>query len=164
MPLTSPVRGLRVVAETASWSPGTRSKSPLMSVPLPTPDGPVMTRIGVVMRLAALTAQERDELVALPLGQAADGLARRDAAVRQNAIHLHAPILRHREQQVEHLRREQVLGRVQQQPVDLRAARLEVALEARAPRPDLVCPLQSVHSLRKRALWCKPCRLRFGGA
>jgi hypothetical protein len=35
------------VAETASSSPGSRSKSPLISVPFPTPDGPVMTRTGV---------------------------------------------------------------------------------------------------------------------
>ena len=99
-----------------------------MSVPLPTPEGPVMTRIGVVIRLAALAAQERDELVALALGQAADGLARRDAAVREDAIHLHAPVLRHRQQQVEDLRGEQVVGRIQQQAVDLSATALRSRL------------------------------------
>ena len=39
-----PARGERVVAETASSSSGTRSSSVRISVPLPTPEGPVMTK------------------------------------------------------------------------------------------------------------------------
>ena len=38
-PSTSPGRGARVVAETDSSRPATRSSSPLISVPLPTPGG-----------------------------------------------------------------------------------------------------------------------------
>src|SRR3954466_785864 len=116
-----------------------------MSVPLPTPDGPVMTRIGVLMRPAGLAAQERDQLVALALGQPADGLARRDAAVREDAIHLDAAVLGDREQKVEHLGGQQVFGGIQQQTVDLGPPGLQIALEAGPPGPDLVSPL-----------WCVP--------
>ena len=37
-------RGARVVADTASSSSGTRSSNSRISVPLPTPEGPVMTK------------------------------------------------------------------------------------------------------------------------
>ena len=39
-----PSRGARVVADTASSSSGTRSSNSRISVPLPTPEGPVMTK------------------------------------------------------------------------------------------------------------------------
>lgn len=42
-PVLLPGLGLRVVAETESSSSGVRSSRPRISVPLPTPDGPVIT-------------------------------------------------------------------------------------------------------------------------
>src|SRR3954454_2221665 len=112
-PSSSPARGCLVVADTASSSPGTRSSSPRIRVPLPTPDGPVMTRTGVSTgRDESLPAQVRDELVALALGQAADRLAGRDAAVREDAIYLHAPVLGNGQKQVEDLGGLEVVGRV----------------------------------------------------
>src|SRR4051812_32833456 len=120
-----------------------------MSVPLPTPEGPVTTN---TLTGRALAPQERDELAALALGQAADRLRRRDPALREDAIHLHAPVLRHRQQQIEDLGRLEVLGRVQQQPVDLRAAGLQIPLEGGSARADLVRSLKRVHTLRQRPL------------
>ena len=49
-----------------------------------------------------------------------------------------------------------VLGRIEQELVDLSAARLEVALELRAPRADLVRALERLHPLGQRALGCWP--------
>src|SRR3954453_7965117 len=126
-----------------------------MSVPLPTPLGPVTTRTAT----AALSAQETNELAALALGQAADRLRRRDPALREDAVHLHAPVLRDRQQQVEDLGRLEVLGRVEQQPVDLRATGLQVPLEGRSARADLVRTLKRVHALRQRALGSRTRRL-----
>src|SRR3954469_20925030 len=117
-----------------------------MSVPLPTPLGPVTTRTptrglqtfamrrhrtldllvqafgpaslpGSVFAPSpppdrALPAQERDELAALALGQSADRLRRRDAALREDAVDLYAPVLRDGQQQVEHLGRLEVFRRV----------------------------------------------------
>src|SRR4051795_8575026 len=103
-----------------------------MSVPLPTPLGPVTTRTD----MAALSAQETDELAALALGQAADRLRRRDPALREDAVHLHAPVLRHRQQQVEHLGRLEVLGRIEQQAVDLCATSFQVPLQRGSARAD----------------------------
>src|SRR5205085_6598832 len=95
-----------------------------------------------------------------------DRLARRDPALREDPVHLHAPVLRDREQEIEDLGGLQVLGRIQQQAVDLRASRLEVALQARTACADLVRALQSVHSLGEGTLWSRAClnlRRRRGG-
>src|SRR3954469_11299438 len=100
----------------------------------------------------ALAPEERHELAALALGQAADRLARRDPALRENAVYLHAPVLRDGEQEVEDLRRLEVLGRVQQQAVDLRAAGLQIPLERGATRADLVRSLERIHALSQRPL------------
>src|SRR4051794_31408426 len=128
-----------------------------MSVPLPTPEGPVMTRTrGGAMATGRLAAEVRDQLVALALGETADGLARRDPALREDAIDLHAAVLRNRQEQVEDLRSLQIFRRIQEQSVDLRAARLEIALEAGSPRPDLVGALESVHPLGERTFGCHP--------
>src|SRR4051794_41457223 len=105
-----------------------------MSVPLPTPLGPVTTRTA----MAALSAQVGNELAALALGQAADRLRRRDPALREDAVHLYAPVLRHRQQQVEDLGRLEVLRRVQEQAVDLRASGLQIPLQGGSARADLV--------------------------
>src|SRR5215204_3540062 len=119
-----------------------------MSVPLPTPDGPVTTRtLG-----STLTAEVRDELVALALGEPADRLARRDAALREDAVHLHAAVFGHREQQIEDLHGRQPLGRVEQQSVDLRTACFQVALEASTLRADLIRTLESIHALSEGTL------------
>src|SRR3954452_20285169 len=153
-----------------------------MSVPLPTPEGPVTTRTaigrlqtgamrrhrtlallgqafgpaslpGLVFAPArGLSAQVRNELAALALGEAADRLRRRDPALREDAVHLHAPVLRHRQQQVEDLRRLEVLGRVEQQPLDLRATRLQVPLQGGSARTDLVRSLERIHALCQRPL------------
>ena len=53
--------------------------------------------------------QHRDQLGTLALGEPADRLARRDPAVRENLVDLHATVLRHREQHVEDLRGLEVL-------------------------------------------------------
>src|SRR3954470_20073750 len=117
-----------------------------MSVPLPTPDGPVTTRTAMLASAEGpgLAPQEADELAALALGQAADRLRRRDPALREDAVHLHASVLRYRQQQVEDLGRLQVLGRVEQQSVDLRATGLQVALQGGSARADLVRSLKRV--------------------
>src|SRR3954451_11474625 len=116
-----------------------------MSVPLPTPLGPVTTRtVTAALRLAA---EVRDELAALALGQAANRLRRRDPALREDAVHLHAPVLRHGQQQVEDLGRLEVLGWIEQKPVDLRATGLQIPLEGGSARADLVRSLKRVHAL-----------------
>src|SRR4030081_1690763 len=125
MPSRSPGRGGRVVAETESSSPGTRSSRPRISVPFPTPEGPVMTKTCPTWDegrgASKLTPQHRDELRALALGQAADGLARRDTALREDLVGLHAPVLGNGQQHVEHLGRLDVGRRVEQELVDRKA-------------------------------------------
>src|SRR6188472_406457 len=115
-----------------------RSRRERISVPLPTPEGPVMTKT----RAKRLAAQHRDQLGALALREAADRLARRDPALDENLVDLHAPVLRHRQQHVEHLRRLDELRRLQQEIMDADPPRLEIALELSAPGPDLVRALE----------------------
>src|SRR4051795_3860189 len=115
-----------------------------MSVPLPTPLGPVTTSTATAW--GPLAPEVRNELAALALGQAADRLARRDPALRENAVHLHAPVLRDGEQEVEYLRCLEVLRRVEQQAVDLRPSGLQIPLERGAARADLVRSLEGVHA------------------
>ena len=86
---------------------------------------------------AGLTTEVRDELVALALGQAADGLAGRDPALGEDPVHLHASVLRDREQEIEHLGGGDPLRRVQQEAMDLGAASFEVALEPGTLRTNL---------------------------
>ena len=88
-----------------------------------------------------------DELGALALGQAADRLARRDAALREDLVDLHAPVLRDREEHVEDLGGLDPLRRVEQELVDRRARALEIALELRALGTDLVRALERIHAL-----------------
>src|SRR3954452_9184671 len=121
-----------------------------MSVPLPTPLGPVTTR--TLIGRAPLAPEVTDELAALALGQAANRLRRRDPALREDAVHLHAPVLRHGQQQIEDLGGLEVLGRVEQQAVDLRATGLQIPLQGGSARADLVRSLKRVHTLRQRAL------------
>src|SRR6201996_7965895 len=140
MPSASPSRGCRVVAETERARSGTRSSSFLISVPLPTPDGPVMTKTLAdapsLMRRSilpkgsvGLAVEERDELGALALGEAADRLRRGDPALVQDPVRLHAAVLGNREEHVEDLRGHHVLGGVEKDGVDVGAARLQVLLQ-----------------------------------
>src|SRR5919205_3391221 len=115
MPSRSPGRGSRVVAETASWSSGTRSSRERISVPLPTPEGPVMTKTRPTQ--GTLPAQHADQLGPLALREAADRLRRRDPAQLEHLVDLHAPVLGHREEHVEDLRRLDVLRRLQEEVV-----------------------------------------------
>src|ERR1019366_5810844 len=98
--------------------------------------------------------QHRDQLCSLALGEPADRLARRDAAVRENLVDLHATVLGDREQHVEDLRRLEEFGRVQEQLMDRVATRLEIAFELRALRANLVRTCQRIHSLVERTLRC----------
>src|SRR5688500_10157351 len=96
-PSTSPGRCVRVVAEIATSSSGSRSTSVLISVPLPAPEGPVITKTG----RGRLAVEEANQLGALALGEAADGLGLADPALVQQPRRLHAPELRHRHEHVE---------------------------------------------------------------
>src|SRR4051812_23201376 len=120
-----------------------RSSSERISVPLPTPEGPVMTKT----RAKRLASQHRDELGALALREAADGLARRDAALLQHLVDLHAPVLRNREEHVEDLRRLDVVRGVEQQVMNAAPAGLQITLELCTPRADLVRSLERIHPL-----------------
>src|SRR4051794_32020482 len=105
-----------------------------MSVPLPTPEGPVMTNVWG--RPRRLLAQHRDELGALAIGEAADRLARRDPAGLQDLIGLAPTVLRNRQEHVEDLGGLQELGRIEEQLVDRHSTSLQIALELRATRAD----------------------------
>src|SRR4051794_16793653 len=132
-----------------------RSRSVRISVPLPTPDGPVMTKTRATASAAgraALPAQEPDELAALALREAADRLARRDAALLQHLVDLHAPVLRDGQEHVEDLGRLEVLGRVEQQRVNRNPTGFEVLLQLRPAGADLVRPLERVHALEEGTL------------
>src|SRR5579875_1915074 len=132
-----------------------------MSVPFPTPDGPAITitpgtRAGWGSapsgRRRLAPAQQRDELAALALGQPAERLARRDPALGQDLVDLHAPVLGDREQQIEYLRGHHIIGRLEQQLVDRLAARFQVALELSPTAADVVRALQRLHPLDERPL------------
>ena len=112
-------------AAARAWSPTptararARARSSVrISVPLPTPEGPVMTKTSRQAARGASGAACETQLGALALRQAADGLARRDAALHEHLVDLHAPVLRHRQQHVEDLRGLDVLRRLEQQVVD----------------------------------------------
>src|SRR4051794_792456 len=154
----SPGRRSRVVADTVTSSTGTRSSSSRISVPLPAPDGPVTTTTDG--RRRQLTVEEANQLRALPLRQAADRLRLADPARAEEARSFHAPELRHRHQNVDHLRGRHVLGWVAEDRLDPDSAVLEVLLELRAAHPHVVCPLERVHPLIERAERCVCLRFR----
>src|SRR5215470_1218569 len=120
-----------------------RSRRVRISVPLPTPEGPVITKT----RAKRLAAQHADQLGALALRQAADRLARRDPALDEHLVDLHAAVLGDRQQHVEDLRGLDVLRRLQQEVMDAHPAPLEIALELRTLGPDLVRALEGLHAL-----------------
>src|SRR4051794_33739148 len=132
-----------------------RCSSVRISVPLPTPDGPVITKTratGWSRTRLSLPAEHADQLGALALREAADGLARRDAALLEDLVDLDPAVLRHGEQHVEHLRRLGVLRRVEQEVMDGAPPGLEIALELRPPRADVVRTLKRVHPLLEGSL------------
>src|SRR3954452_22689178 len=122
-----------------------RSSSFSISVPFPTPDGPVMTKT-LPVNARNLATQHGDEFGALTIRQAADRLRRRDTADLQDLVHLHAPVLRYGEQHVEDLRRLDEIGWIVEQLLDAGTARFEIALEGRASCPDLVRALERLHA------------------
>src|SRR5271155_5369850 len=96
--------------------------------------------------------KQGDELAALALGEPADGLARRDAAVSEDLVDLDAPVLGHGEQHVEDLGGLDVLGRLEQERVNRAPTGLEVALELCALDANLVGTGKRVHPLIERSL------------
>ena len=88
-----------------------------------------MARLSGARRASRSAVEHRDQLGALALGQAADRLAGRDAAVREDLVDFHAPVFRDGEQHVEYLGGFKELRRVQQQLMDGVATRLEVPLQ-----------------------------------
>src|SRR3954467_8222197 len=96
---------------------------------------------------AALTAQLIYKLCALALGQSADRLRRRDPALVEDPVRLHPAVLRHGQEHVEDLRRQNVLRRIEEQRMDVRLARLEVLLQLCPGRTNVVGPLEGFHSL-----------------
>src|SRR4051794_24201429 len=130
-----------------------RSRRVRISVPLPTPEGPVMTKTrATVAAGAALPAQLADELAALALRQAADRLARRYPALLEDLVDLDPAVLGHGEQHVEDLRGLDVFGRVEQQRLDRRATGFEVLLQLRPAGANLVRALERVHPLQEGTL------------
>src|SRR4051794_5205519 len=129
-----------------------RSRSVRISVPLPTPDGPVMTKTRATASAAgraALPAQLADELAALTLRQAADRLARRDAALLEDLVDLHPAVLRDGQQHVEDLRRLDVFRRVEQERLDRYPAGFQVLLQLRSAGANLVRALERIHPLQE---------------
>src|SRR3970282_1746690 len=72
--------------------------------------------------------EELDELRALALGEAGDGLRLADAALVEEPRRLHAPELRDGHQHVEDLRRGDELGRVEKNRLDVLPSRFQVPL------------------------------------
>src|SRR6185295_10014536 len=145
-----------------------RSRTALISVPLPTPEGPVITKTAATTadsyrrRGGSASPQEGDELGALPDREPADRLRRRDPALVENPVDLDAPVLRDGQHHVEDLGGLQVLGRVEEQALDRDLAGLEITLQLRPPRADLIRRLECPHALVVAARG-DGCRGRGGG-
>src|SRR2546421_4969176 len=106
-----------------------RSASFLASVLLPSPEVPVITK-------TRLATEEANQLRALPVGEATDGLRLADPALVQEPGGLDPAELRHGHEHVEHLRGRDVLGRVAEDLLDVRGAGPEVLLQLRASHAD----------------------------
>src|SRR2546423_3259820 len=127
-PSSSPGLRSRVVAETVTSRSGTRSSSLRISVPFPAPDGPVTT-----MRDGRwLPVEEVNQLRALPLGQATDGLRLADAARIEEPRCLDTSELRHRHQDVDHLCCLDELGRRVENRLNPDPTVFQVLLQLRA--------------------------------
>src|SRR6476661_5279678 len=143
-----------------------------MSVPLPAPEGPEMTnsRGRRAPGAGSASPEQRDELVTLALGEPAHGLRLADPALVQAARRLDAAELREREQDVEDLRRHQVLGRAREHLSCRDIAGLQFALQPRPLNPYRVRAAQRLHALVERSERClsrdllagRHCRLIVG--
>ena len=102
------------------------------------------------------SVQAPGELRALAFAQASERLAGRDPAAVQDLGGLHAAMPGEGQQHVEDLRGLQKRRRVEQQRTDRRSAGLEVALELRAKRTNLVGPAERVDALIQAAPRCRP--------
>ena len=100
-----------------------------MSVPLPAPDGPEMTKSRATRRLPA---QQRDELGALTIRQTTDRLRTRHTALLQHLGGLDATNTRHAEHQVVDLRGQDPFSGAQQHVGQDLLAALEIALQPRS--------------------------------
>src|SRR5215471_19450477 len=118
-----------------------RASSSCTIVPFPAPDGPVRTMTG------PLPVEERNQLLALAVREAADGLRLADAALVQHPQRLHAAELGDGHEHVEDLRRRDVLRGLGEDLLDRDGARLEILLELRPLDSDVVCSLECLHSL-----------------
>ena len=122
-----------------------------MSVPLPAPDGPVMTITGSwrppVLPFGALLIEETNKLRPLPIRQTADRLRFGDPALVEIALGLHLSELRDSHEHVENLGGGDVVRRVAKDGLEADASQLEVLLELRALHADVVGPPESVHAL-----------------
>jgi hypothetical protein len=104
--------------------------------------------------------EEVDELGALTFGKAAHGLRLADPALVQEAGRLDPPELGNGHQHVEHLRRRDELGRVEEDALDVRLAGLQVSLQLSPLDANVIRPLKRLHSLIERARGRLGVRLR----
>jgi hypothetical protein len=95
--------------------------------------------------------EERGELVALALREAADRLGGRDPAPAEQLVDLHRSVLGHSEQEIGDLRGLHERRRIAQQLVDRATTRPEAALELGALPTDRVGAPQGVLALRARS-------------
>src|SRR6266567_3288148 len=79
----------------------------------------------------SMAVEEANQLRTLPVGQSPDRLRLADAALVEEARRLHAAELRHRHQDVEHLRGRDVLGRVREDRLDPHASVFQILLQLR---------------------------------
>src|SRR5438034_8045231 len=133
----------------ANSSSGTRSSRSRARVLFPSPDVPVMTNTG-----GRLPVEEPDELGALALRQPSNGLRLADPALIEETGGLDATELRHGHQDVEDLRRRDVLRRIPEDIVDVGGAGFEVLFQLRPADANVVRPLERFHALIQRAEGC----------
>src|SRR5262245_40280450 len=143
-PSSSPSRRSRVVAEMASASSGIWTSRAFSRVPFPAPEVPVTTKTG------ELPVEEPNQLGPLAVGEAHDRLRLADEGLVQKTRGLHPTELGDGHQHVEHLCGRDVLRRVVEDLVDLRAAHFQVLLQLGSLHPDVVRALQGFHSLVAR--------------
>src|SRR5687767_10868138 len=129
-----------------------------MRVPLPTPDGPVITKTRAAMygnttpragRMppAGLAAEHLHQLGALALGESADRLRRGDPALGQDLVRLDPAVLRDGEDHVEDLGGHDPFGRIEEEAVNLFLASLEIAFQLRPAGANVVRSAECLHPL-----------------
>src|ERR671922_853317 len=143
MPSISFCRRSRVVAETASSSSGIRLSRMRSIEPLPAPEVPVTTTTGEW----SLAPEEANELGPLPVRETSDRLRLADPCLGEEARCLYPPELGHRHEDVEDLRRGDVLRRLPEDLLDVCLPVLQVPLQLRPLDADVVRALQRLHAL-----------------